>query len=146
MSRKLLKNRAEKSESSIQNEIRLELAANGVMEFRANVGRAWTGSQVERINDGRDIIIRNARPFSTGLPAGFSDLFAAVPQLITQDMVSDTLAVFTAIEVKSSTGRASQRQLDFLDAVRRQGGRAGIARTPAEALEICWTHRTENDK
>lgn len=81
------------------------------MIFRANVGNGYTP---------------DGRYFSTGLPAGFSDLFGF--------RKSDGRAVF--IEVKAEHGRASEKQLHFLGAMRRAGAIAGIARSPEEAIQI----------
>lgn len=46
------------------------------------------------------------------------------------------VAVFLAIEVKTTTGRATQQQIDFIKFVRLHGGRAGIARSVDQAQEI----------
>lgn len=43
---------------------------------------------------------------------------------------------FLAVEVKTPTGRVSPDQVRFLDAVRARGGRAGVARCPADAVLI----------
>jgi hypothetical protein len=45
-------------------------------------------------------------------------------------------AAYTAIEVKSKRGRPTPEQSAFLDAVRRAGGRAGIARSVEDAGRI----------
>lgn len=125
-------------ERPIQNNIRNALAGK-CTAFRANVGKAWTGEQVIQLENG-DVLIRNARPFSTGLPPGFSDLFGWTPRLIAPADVGLQLAVFTAIECKSATGRASESQTAFLRAVERSGGYAGVARSPDEALKIIRAH------
>lgn len=104
------------------------------LNFRANVGQGWTG-EITRLPNG-DIYIKNPRPFSTGLPAGFSDTFGLTPTLVTPDMVGRTIGIFHAIEYKSATGKARTLQAAFLEAVRRNGGRAGLARTEAEAIAI----------
>ena len=98
------------TEHEIQNRIRAALAPYCVI-FRANVGKGYT---------------LDGRYFSTGLPAGFSDLFGF--------RRSDGRAVF--IEVKAEHGRASEKQLHFLDTVRQAGAIAGIARSPEEAIQI----------
>lgn len=121
------------SEHAIQNNIRNELAGK-CLAFRANVGNGWTGDATKLPNG--DVLIRNARPFTTGLPPGFSDLFGLVPVTVTQDMVGQTVGVFHAIEVKTQRGRVSPQQQAFIDAVRRNGGRAGVARSPEDALSI----------
>lgn len=122
------------SEHAIQNEIRNGLADRALI-FRANVGQAWTGSKVTRLPVNR-VMISDARPFSTGLPTGFSDLFGMVPVVITADMVGQVVAVFTALEVKSTKGKASEKQAAFIKAVNDNGGRAGVVRSIEDALRL----------
>lgn len=121
-------------ESTLQNAIRNALVGEGLF-FRANVGQAWTGSKVEKLAGNR-VLIHDARPFSTGLPAGFADIFGARSVLITPEMIGQELAVFTALEVKTETGRVSENQANFLSAIKRVGGRAGVVRSTTDALKI----------
>lgn len=121
-------------ERHVQNAIRNALCDVGIF-FRANVGTAWTGNSIEKLADG-SVLIRDPRPFSSGLPAGFHDLFGAVPVEVTPEMVGKTLAVFTTIECKSSRGRARAKQQDFAAAVESVGGRTGFARSVDDALNI----------
>lgn len=130
------------SERAIQNEIRNALAGKGLF-FRANVGQAWTGERVERVShrgvlhvSPGDVVLRSARPFSSGLPVGFADLFGLVPEVIQQHQVGTTLARFVAIECKTGTGRPSKQQAAFLQAVEREGGISGICRSAGAALDL----------
>lgn len=121
-------------EHAIQNAIRNALAGLALI-FRANVGQAWTGSKFERLN-AKDIVVRDARPFTTGLPPGFSDLFGMVMVEITPDMVGQKIAQFVALEVKAPGGRPSEQQAKFLAAIRAVGGRSGVVRSPEDALRL----------
>lgn len=121
------------SEHRIQNEIRNALAGHCLL-FRVNVGQAWTGD-VERLN-ARDIIIRNARPFNTGLPPGFADTFGLVKTIITPDKIGATIGQFLAGEIKAPGGRVSDKQAAFLQAIQNNGGRAGVWRSVDEALAM----------
>jgi hypothetical protein len=121
-------------EHGIQNDVRNALCDVG-MFFRANVGTAWAGNDVTKLVDG-SILIRDPRPFSSGLPAGFHDLFGAVPVTITPEMVGQTFALFTTIECKSAKGKARERQVAFAGAVERLGGRTGFARSVQDALNV----------
>jgi hypothetical protein len=121
------------SEHKIQNEGRNALAGK-CLNFRVNVGQAWTGD-VTRVSATR-IIIDNPRPFTTGLPAGFADTFGLTPVVVTQDMVGQTIGVFHAIEYKDAGGRVSPKQAAFLKAVQANGGRAGVARSAQQAMDI----------
>lgn len=122
------------SEHDLQNEIRNELAGQCLI-FRANVGQAWTGTKFTKL-PGKKMLIEGARPFNTGLPPGFSDLFGLVTVIITPDMVGRKLAVFTALEVKAPNGRPSENQTNFLQAVNDNGGRAGVVRSVQDAVRI----------
>lgn len=126
-------------EHDLQNIIRLHVSKTqlGTL-FRANVGQGWTG-KVQRMHmtpDTNTILLVNPRPFSTGLPVGFPDLFGFVPVTITPDMVGRQVAVFAAVEVKQKTGRISVKQRDMLAFLQRQGARAGIARSVDDAARI----------
>lgn len=120
-------------EHSIQNAIRNALAGQCLL-FRANVGQAWTGDAT-RLPNG-DVLLRNARPFSTGLPPGFADTFGLVAVTITPDMVGQVFGRFIAGEVKTATGRVSPKQAAFLRAVNDNGGTAGVWRSPEDALAM----------
>lgn len=122
------------TEHAIQNKIRNALTDEGLF-FRANVGRAWTGSKIERLTNGR-VLIHDARPFDTGLPAGFSDLFGLTPLVIEPQHIGQTIGRFAAIEIKGKHGRASDRQKAFLTAIQREGGIAGTAWSVEDALNL----------
>ena len=121
-------------EQDLQNVIRAELSPLGIF-FRCNVGQGYTGSEIVKLPLGR-ILIKNARPFSTGLPVGTSDIIGAVPVTVTPDMVGQTVAIFIAIEVKTGTGRVRPEQQNFLDVMRSAGARSGVARSPEDAVRI----------
>lgn len=131
------------SEHKIQNQIRNALAGECLL-FRANVGRGWTSNKPAKpetkfhaavVHPG-DIILRQARPFDTGLPAGFSDTFGLVSVVITQDMVGKTMGVFIAPEVKDDGKKPTPVQARFLQAVNDNGGVAGIVRSVNDALAL----------
>lgn len=119
------------SEHAIQNAIRNAMAGQCLL-FRANVGQAWAGDAT-RLPNG-DVLLRNARPFSTGLPPGFADTFGLVAVTITPDMVGHVFGRFIAGEVKTATGRVSPKQAAFLRAVNDNGGAAAVWRSPDDAL------------
>lgn len=122
------------SEHEIQNEIRNDLAGKGLF-FRANTGRAWTSNECVRLTNG-DMLLKNPRPFNTGLPPGFSDLFGLVPVTITAEMVGQKLAVFVGMEVKQPGKKPSDKQQSFLAAVQANGGRADVVTCVAEARKL----------
>lgn len=96
------------NEHSIQNAIRLKLSELGYCVFRANVGKFQT---------------KQGRWFDTGLPRGFSDLFA----------VKNGRIYF--LEVKTLTGKPSEEQIRFLATMRdRYGCVAEIVRSVDDAV------------
>lgn len=130
-------------EHALQNEIRNALAGRCLL-FRANVGRAYTSNDVVKVPrkmpvvmGPRDVLLRNARPFDTGLPPGFSDLFGMVSVEITPDMVGQKVAIFTGLEVKDGA-RVSPLQRNFINAVNDNGGRAGVVRSVADAEKLVF--------
>lgn len=97
-------------EHRLQNEIRAALSEYCII-FRINVGKAYT---------------KDGRHFSTGVPAGFSDLFGV--------RLKDGKAVF--IEVKTKKGRASEKQKHFLQIMQSAGAIAGVCRSVEEAVKL----------
>lgn len=96
------------SESQIMKDIQVQLSAYGCRLFRNNVGLFDT-------LDGRKI--------RTGLCVGSSDLIGWTK-----------CGRFLAIEVKTSHGKPTQQQLDFIQAVNWSGGVGFIARSAEEAI------------
>lgn len=130
------------SEHAIQNTIRNALAGKCLL-FRANVGQGWTSSQpafIAKRTQGTvlqpgDVVLRAARPFSTGLPPGFPDTFGLVSKTITPDMVGQVIGQFIAGEIKDENGKVSPKQVQCLAAIGQNGGRAGVWRSVADALK-----------
>ena len=109
------------SEQVIQQEIRLACSIGSCRLFRNNTGTL------------RDI---NGRPVSFGLCKGSADLIGWRTVTVTPEMVGQQIAVFTSIEVKSTSGRVKPEQQQWLNAVEAAGGIAGIARSVGEAMDI----------
>ena len=108
-------------EQTIQQHIRLACSIGSCRLFRNNTGTL------------RDI---NGRPVSFGLCKGSADLIGWTTRTITADMVGQKIAVFTSIEVKSTSGRVKPQQQAWMDAVAAAGGIAGIARSVGEAMDL----------
>ena len=119
------------SEQALQNTIRNALAGH-LKLFRVNTGTAWTGD-VQRLADG-SILIRNPRPFSTGVPPGFSDTFGVKTVEVTQDMVGQVIGQAVFGEIKTPTGRVQPKQAAFLQAMKNSGALAGVWRSVSDAL------------
>jgi hypothetical protein len=120
------------SEHRIQSEIRNALAGECIL-FRVNSGRAWTGNDIHKLPDG-SILIRDPRPFDSGVPTGFSDTVGVVTRTITQDMVGQTIGQALFGEIKTATGRVTPEQEKFIAAMKRAGAAADVWRSPEDAL------------
>lgn len=77
--------------------------------FRVNSGMGWTGKIIKKTSD--SITLQNPRPFH-GLPEGTPDLCGWTTVKITENMIGEKIAVFTAEEVKA-TGTLSKAQRSF---------------------------------
>lgn len=110
-------------ESDIQSLIMLALSKVGCLVWRNNVGTGWVG-QAQRTTTGR-MIIDNPRPLHAGLCVGSSDIIGIAPD-----------GRFLAIEVKTLTGKVTQEQQRFIDAVNRAGGIAGVCRSVEDARSL----------
>ena len=97
------------TEHDLQNTIRLELAKQGWVTFRVNVGKV-------KMHDGRW--------FDTGLPPGFSDLMA----------LKEGRTVF--IEVKAKKGKPSKVQLNFIEQMKKNGFSAGVVYSLEDVKEL----------
>lgn len=110
-------------ETKIQRAIMLKLSEAGCLIFRNETSGAWVGKKIHQA--GQQVTLSDARMIRFGLAVGSSDLVGLTPS-----------GRFLAIEVKTKTGRATKEQLNFIEQVNKHGGRAGIARSPEEALSI----------
>jgi hypothetical protein len=108
-------------ESSEQKRIMLAMSGVGSIVWRNNTG-----------------VLKNEEgiPVRFGLCVGSSDIIGITPVMITQEMVGRCVGIFTAVEVKSATGRTKPEQQIFLDAVKKAGGIAGVARSVEDALKL----------
>lgn len=106
------------SEQTIQQHIRIACSKGDTRLFRNNTGTL------------RD---QHGRPVQFGLCKGSADLIGWTTRTITPAMVGTTIAVFTSVEVKTSTGRIRPEQKQWLEAVQAAGGIAGVARSVADA-------------
>lgn len=109
-------------ETPIMQAIRLAVGGrDDARLFRNNVGLFYT---------------RDGRPIRCGLCAGSSDQVGWRSVVVTPRLVGRRIAVFTALEIKTATGRVDPAQINFIDQVQLAGGIAGVARSPEQAKEI----------
>lgn len=110
-----------KEESKTVNQIRSGLGS-AVHLFRNHVGC---------IKDAR-----TGRWHKFGLGKGSSDLIGYISVDVTPEMVGKTMAIFTAIEVKTPKGRMSEEQKLFHLKTKLDGGCCGTARSVEDAQHI----------
>lgn len=122
------------TENDLQTLIMRELSRGNTRLFRNNTGLGWCGTIQEKTPT--RLVLTNPRPLHAGLCKGSSDLIGWRSVEITQDMVGCTVAVFTAIEVKSKNGRVTNEQQRFIDVVRGAGGIGAIVRSLQEAHDL----------
>lgn len=109
------------SEQTVQQQIRLACSRGATRLWRNNVGR---------------LLDQSGRPVAFGLCPGSADLVGFTTMTIGPEHVGQTVAVFTAVEVKAERGRPTPLQTAWLEHVSAAGGRAGIARSVADAQRI----------
>lgn len=102
----------------------------GMRVFRQNVGMGYVGQVKSK--SATHVTLHYPRPLHAGLCKGSSDLIGFTPLTITSEMVGSEVAIFTAIECKSKTGRTTKEQDNFLKAVRDSGGIAFVARQESD--------------
>lgn len=109
------------SESTILKKCMMKASELGMRVFRNNVGLARQP---------------NGQVIKYGLANGSSDLIGWMPITITADMVGKKVAQFVAIETKSSRGRATDAQINFLKQVDEAGGVAILAKSEKDVEQI----------
>lgn len=128
----------------LTNEIREAASKLGARLFPMTVGKFWgpyhKGVRYERtqtvtVNPG-DVLIRGGYMVSVGF-TGLSDTLGGSPMTITAEDIGRTVMILTAVEVKAGKDRPRPGQPEFIEAVKKMGGRAGMARTPEDAIRIC---------
>ena len=129
--------------TALTNQIRLAVSAVGARLFTTTVGRFWgpyhKGRMITKIETVKlypgDVVIKGGHVVNVGTK-GLSDLVGWAPYTVTADDVGTVLPVFVAVEVKAGADTVKSEQQAFIDAVNKNRGRAGVARTPSEAVGI----------
>jgi hypothetical protein len=131
------------TETNIIRAIMLKIGINpNIRIFRNNTGSAWIGASVKftkvqsvKVEAG-DVLVKQGRFFTAGLCVGSSDLIGIKSVEVTPDMIGKKVAIFTAIEGKTATGRVTKEQTNFINMVNSLGGIAFIARSDNEAKDF----------
>lgn len=119
----------------LTNQIREAVSRKGARLFPMSVGKFWAGQVAGKTADGH-MILKNARLVNVGFQ-GLSDTLGGSPMTITADDVGKTVMVLTAVEIKAGSDRLREGQSEFINAIKKMGGRAGVARSPEDAVRIC---------
>lgn len=110
-------------ETKIQRNIMLALAEAGCTVWRNETGCAYVGKVIHKA--GQQVTLAGAAMLPFGLCKGSADIIGITPD-----------GRFLAVEVKTKTGRTTDEQDNFISAVIKKGGVAGVARSPDDALEL----------
>jgi hypothetical protein len=108
------------NETKIMQRIMLALPGFAVV-FRNNIGVGKVAGSFVRYGVGGK---------------GGCDLIGYTSRVITQSMVGERVAIFTAIEVKATDGRTTPEQDHFITVISEAGGKAGVARSIEDAMDI----------
>lgn len=98
------------AENAVTNACLISLSAAGCLVWRNNTGQ---------------LPDKNGRMIKFGLCLGSADIIGICPD-----------GKFLAVECKTAIGQPTDAQVRFIAAVVRAGGRAGVARSAAEAVAI----------
>lgn len=82
-----------------------------------------------------DVLIRKGHVVVVGTK-GMSDLVGFIPHVVTEADLGETFARYLAVEVKAGKDQLRSGQPEFIEAVKKNGGLAGVARSPEDALHI----------
>jgi len=118
------------SEKDLMNPLLLRASKAGHRWFRQNVGVGWVGKLLRKTEE--TVTLGNARPLHAGLCVGSGDIIGWTRREITPEMVGQTVAVFTSVEIKRGRTATTKEQTAFCEAVLAAGGIAGIVRSVEE--------------
>jgi len=134
-----------KQETDIVHAIQVAVSPTGARLWKNTRGMFYAPGAVKQViaalsrGDVKSAVamLKGLRLVAAGLLApGASDLVGFRPVVVTQDMVGQTVAIYSAVEVKSEGGRATAEQLHYIDFVRKNGGFAGVAWSVDEAKAL----------
>jgi len=111
-------------ETKLMRRIMLDLTAAGCLVFRNETAGAYGGKVIHK--DARIVTLANAQLITFGLAVGSADIIG----------IHKATGRFLAFEVKTSTGRTTKEQLNFIEQVRAANGVAGIVRSTQDALDL----------
>lgn len=121
--------------AALTNKIKEAVSRHGARLFPMTVGKFWAGIPVGKTAEGHTIL-KHARIVNVGF-AGLSDTLGGSPMTITAEDIGKTVMILTAVEVKAGKDQLRPGQPEFLAAVKKMGGRSGVARTEEDAVAIC---------
>jgi hypothetical protein len=126
------------TESALYNAIIGEHSRAGTRLWRTNAGMAYQGQVIERTPT--RLVLAPWYPVKLG-HEGMSDLIGwttteYIHEYNTSREERRLAALFTAIECKYGRRKETEAQANFLELVRRMGGRAGVARSVDDAGRI----------
>lgn len=110
-------------EQRLTAEIKLFCGQRNAICVHTNVGQAWTGTRVKLVGGGT--VLKDIRPFSTGLPVGWPDLMIVHPKGL----------VFYC-ETKTHPRKPTKEQRETIAVLRSKNIVAGVAYTLEEFITL----------
>jgi hypothetical protein len=107
---KTVKKNEHDAENQVLNLCLLALSGAGCKAFRNNTGT---------------LLDRTGRPVKFGLCVGSCDIIGLTPE-----------GLFLGVECKTAIGQPTDAQVRFIAMIVAMGGRAGVARSPEQAVAI----------
>jgi len=128
-------------ERNILAQARVDLSTDPSLRlFRNQAGQAWAGpwhyAGRDEVAPWGSVIITDPYRVSCGLVEGAGDLLGWQRRFITTSMIGQSIAVFTSLEAKSTRGRLTEPQKNWIKQLLADGGIAGMFRNSAEARAI----------
>ena len=111
---------------------------------RVQISASQEGCRLFRNNNGK-LKDRTGMWITYGLCPGSADLIGWTPVQVTADMVGKTIAIFTAVEVKTEKGVVEELQENFINTVNGSGGISFVARSEEDFVKLLREHHGKND-
>jgi len=122
-----------KSESEVQQEIQLEAPKMGVTLMRNN-NVAFKDESGRMVRAGLGNVSPN-QPYKSSDLIGFTEI------IITEQMIGQRIAIFTAVEIKRQSWKATkdereEKQRNFINWIKARGGIAGMVNSVDDFVKL----------
>jgi hypothetical protein len=116
-----------------EKEIGNEIIKTNPMLFRNDCGVGYVGGKKFQVPfsgqffaEQGDIVVINPKHISYGLHPGSGDFIGWETIIITKEMIGSKIAIFKSIEIKTERDRLKENQINWFNAVKKDGGIAEL--------------------